>query len=318
MTETTDNIGEILAAKPLVLTRGARILAPRERHDDPAGRWSPPAAWTAIALVVGSHLPAWAWMWLIAIAVFAACKWATWWPYRFGGTAARRAGFLFAYPGMDAESFFLGPPVRAPHTSEWLTSAARAIAGAALIWLVARFFFPAHPLAAGWTAMIGLVLLLHFGLLDLLSLAWQKIGVNAPPLMRTPSRAKSLADLWGRRWNTGFRTLAHDYLFGPLRRTAGVTAATAAVFAASGAIHDLVISAPARGGYGLPTLYFLIQFTGLLIERTRTMRRTFARHAALGRVYTAIFTLAPLPLLFHEKFVNNVVLPFLTAIGGLS
>jgi alginate O-acetyltransferase complex protein AlgI len=83
-------------------------------------------------------------------------------------------------------------------------------------------------------------------------------------------------------------------------------------------VHDLVVSVPARGGYGLPTLYFLIQFIGLLIERTTVLRQTFARHDFLGRAFAIVFIVAPLPLLFHEPFVRNVILPFLNTIGGLS
>jgi alginate O-acetyltransferase complex protein AlgI len=261
-------------------------------------------------------------MWLLAIAVFAACKWAAWWPHRFEAraTPVRHAAFLFAYAGMDAESFYLPPPAPPPPTTTraWLTTLTRIVGGAAMIWIVARLAFASNPILAGWTAMIGMVLLLHFGLLDLLALSWRARGVNAQPLMRHPTRAKSLADFWGRRWNTGFRTLAHDVVFEPLRRTRGVTAATAAVFLASGAIHDLVISVPAGGGYGGPTLYFLIQLAGLLLERTLTLRRAFARHALLGRAFAIVILVAPLPLLFHESFVRNVILPLLTAIGGLS
>jgi hypothetical protein len=271
-----------------------------------------------MALLVGPYLPAWAWMWTIAFAVFFACKWATWWPYRFEGSTARNAGFLFGYAGMDAESFFRGPPAAPPPAREWLATTTKALAGAAMTWLVARLLFPTHPFAAAWVAMIGLALLLHFGVLDLFALAWRARGVDARPLMRRPTRATSVADFWGKRWNTGFRTLAHDFLFEPLRRTRiGPTGATAAVFLASGVVHDLVISVPARGGYGLPTLYFLIQFAGLLVERAKPLRRIFSRHAALGRLFAIVVTLAPLPLLFHERFVNVAIVPFLKTIGGL-
>ena len=259
-------------------------------------------------------------MWLLAISVFAACKWATWWPYRFhpGATPARHAAFLGAYAGMDAEAFYLGPPAPAPRRREWITTVARALTGGAMIATAALITFPAHPMFSAWLTMIGLVLLLHFGLLDLLALAWRARGINAQPLMRHPTRAKSLADFWGRRWNTGFRALAHDFLFEPLRRTTSPIVATAAVFLASGLIHDLVISLPARGGYGLPTLYFLLQFAGLVLERTHTLRRTFARHATLGRLFTIVVIVAPLPMLFHMTFVNHVILPFLTTLGGVS
>ena len=291
----------------------------RARPDDQAGRWAPPAAWLAMALLAGPYLPAWAWMWLVAFALFFGCKWATWWPYRFAGSAARRAGFLFAYAGMDAKRFLAGPPVPPPPAREWLATGAKAVAGAALLWLGVRLVFPTSALLAGWVAMAGLALLLHFGLLDLFALAWRTCGVDARPLMRCPTRATSVADFWGNRWNTGFRALAHDFVFEPLRRVRGLgpTGASAAVFLASGAVHDLVISVPARGGYGLPTLYFCIQFAALTLERTKPMRRTFARRPLLGRLFAVAVTLAPLPLLFHEAFVDVVILPFLHTIGGL-
>jgi alginate O-acetyltransferase complex protein AlgI len=259
-------------------------------------------------------------MWLLAVAVFAACKWATWWPYRFDvrATPARHAAFLFAYAGMDAARFLLGPPSTAPQTRDWLITTARTIAGATLVWLVGGAVFPYSDFLAGWITMTGLVLLLHFGFLDLLALMWRSRGVDATPLMRSPTRAKSLADFWSNRWNSGFRDLAHDLVFTPLRRTLGPTFATAAVFLASGTVHELVISLPARGGYGRPTLYFAIQFLGLLLERSRPLRRFFSRHASLGRAFTILTIVAPLPLLFHGRFVRNVIVPFLTAIGGLS
>ena len=325
MTEITDNIVESFPAtlaKPWASAPGSR-LASRRRHshpDDPAGRWAPPGAWIAIALLISPHVSPWTSMWLLAIAIFAACKWATWWPYRFHPTAtpARHAAFLFAYAGMDAEAFYLGPPAPAPRRREWIVTVARALTGAAMIATAARLTFPAHPMLSAWLTMIGLVLLLHFGLLDLLALAWRGRGINAQPLMRRPTAAKSLADFWGRRWNTGFSALARDFLFEPLRRTTSPIVATAAVFLASGVVHDLVISLPARGGYGGPTLYFLIQFAGLSLERTHTLRRALARHALLGRVFTIAVIVAPLPLLFHVTFIRNVILPFLTTFGGLS
>ena len=327
MTEITDNIGKALTIKASpclgkVLRRGTPlrlIFATAVRRNDVAGRWTPPAVWLALALIAGSHLPPWGWMWTLALAVFAGCKWATWWPHRFDRAAAGRSfAYAFAYPGMDADRFFFGPPVPRPTTAHWFAAGTRALAGVALIWLLARLLAPTSASLAGWSAMVGLVLLLHFGLLDLISLAWRSLGVNAPPLMQSPTLAKSLADFWGRRWNTGFRSLAHELVFEPLRRAIGANGATAAVFLASGIVHDLVISVPARGGYGRPTLYFLLQLAGLLIERTHPLRRLLGLHPSLGRLFTFVVLVAPLPLLFHDPFVRKVILPFLTAIGGRS
>jgi alginate O-acetyltransferase complex protein AlgI len=88
-----------------------------------------------------------------------------------------------------------------------------------------------------------------------------------------------------------------------------------ATFLASGLVHDLVISVPARGGYGLPTVYFVIQGAGVLFERTPLARRVgIGRRGIVSRAFTAVVVLAPVPLLFHEPFLNRVILPFLEVI----
>ncbi len=118
--------------------------------------------------------------------------------------------------------------------------------------------------------MVGLIMMLHFGLFALLALAWQRLGRQAPPLMRQPLLASSPSDFWGRRWNTAFHDLVATCLLPPLRRRFGLAGATMLIFVFSGLVHDLVISVPAGGGYGLPTLYFVLQGGAILLERSRT------------------------------------------------
>src|SRR5437867_8718578 len=121
---------------------------------------------------------------------------------------------------------------------------------------------------AGWQDMSGVIFLLHFGTFHLLSLAWRRAGVDAMPVMRNPLRSTSLAGLWGRRWNTAFHELARRFSYEPLRWRVGPSAAAVLVFLLSGLIHELVISIPAHGGYGLPTVYFGIQGLGVAGERS--------------------------------------------------
>src|SRR5437588_4021359 len=85
-----------------------------------------------------------------------------------------------------------------------------------------------------------------------------------------------------------------------------------ATFFASGLVHEIVITVPAGGGYGGPTLYFVLQCLATCLER-RTVR---LRRGPAARLFAAIVLLAPLPLLFPTPFVLRVILPFLHALGS--
>jgi hypothetical protein len=163
----------------------------------------------------------------------------------------------------------------------------------------------------------GAVLILHFGSFALLSLAWRSAGINAIPLMQKPLRSTSLAEFWGRRWNTAFHELATRFTFRPLRRALSPTAAALLVFVASGLLHDLVISVPARGGYGLPTAYFLIQGLATAAERSSFGRGLGLGSGWRGWLFTILTVAGPAVILFHPPFVHNVILPMLAAIAGL-
>ena len=285
------------------------------------------------ALALRPSLPAWGFMWTLAFAIFAGCKWLTWWQARATNAVTnlrRSLAYLFFWPGMDAVAF-LNERTRPPKPSrrDWFRATGKTALGAMLMWGLARFVPAQHPLAVGWVGLFGLIFLLHFGIFHLLALGWQRAGVNAPPIMRAPILASSLAEFWGKRWNLGFHKLAHDFLFQPLRRRLGATGATMVVFLASGLVHELVISLPARAGYGLPTLYFLFQGTAIILERGRrlsapTVSGSDQRIGPLGslprfsgRVFTLLVTAGPLFWLFHPPFVNRVILPFLRAIGAI-
>jgi hypothetical protein len=286
----------------------------------------PTRAWAGRVLAVGLPLIVsgcrdwmrpWVFMWCLSFAIFAGLKWLTWWNARTRVRHARwrSAAYLLAWPGMDAETFLReSAPPEAQSPREWLWAALKTAIGAALIWLVARAV-PAHlPLARGWIGMLGLIFLLHFGSFHLVALFWQRLGVNARPIMLAPIRSTSLAEFWGKRWNLGFRQLSHALIFRPLQRKVGAGAASLAVFAASGLIHEAVISLPARGGYGLPSAYFLLQGLGVAAERSVLGQRLRLRAGPFGWIFTFSFTAGPVFLLFHPPFVLRAILPLLEAI----
>jgi D-alanyl-lipoteichoic acid acyltransferase DltB (MBOAT superfamily) len=135
--------------------------------------------------------------------------------------------------------------------------------------------------------------------------------------MNHPLRSQSLGEFWGRRWNTAFRDLTHRFLFRPLTRRFGVQAGVAGGFVFSGLVHDLVISWPAAGGWGGPTVFFAIQGGGILLERTRLGARVGLAKGTVGRLFALAALLLPSPLLFHRPFVERIVIPFMHALGAL-
>ena len=325
---------QMMKTEQVVMWTAARRLP--EQTSPGGGTGTERLALVALAPVVPTlaGAPAWALMWTIAFAMFVACKWVTLRrATKFDGTAGTPAppapltpgsersdaAYLFAWVGMDAPAFLDRTRRPAPPAArEWAGALVRTVSGAALVWVGVRALAPAHPLGAAWVGMVGLVALLHFGTFHLLALAWRRRGVDATPLMDAPSRSRSLSEFWALRWNRGFHRLAETLVFRPAVRRLRVRPAAAMMltFLASGLVHEAVISVPARGGWGLPTLYFLIQGAGVLVERSAAGRRAGLGSALRGRVFAMSVTVAPLPLLFHGPFVSRVIVPFLDAIGA--
>jgi hypothetical protein len=258
-------------------------------------------------------------MWSLAFAIFAACKWLTW--YRTEATGSRwwlHAGYLFAWPGLDAAAFLSSQPgkVKLPTFGEWTSAGAKLLAGAVLFWIVARAIPEDEGIARGWVGMIGIVLMLHFGFFHLLSCAWRTAGVQARPLMNKPLWADSLSEFWGRRWNTAFRDITHRFLFQPLTRHMSPQWAVSIGFVLSGLIHDLVISVPSRGGYGGPSVFFIVQGAGLLVERSSTGQSLGLGRGWTGGLFTKLALILPAYGLFHPPFIRNIILPFMHALGA--
>jgi hypothetical protein len=303
---------------PLSETRDIES-AQRRRGSSGIG-WLPISVLPLAAVASRDLLPAWVFMWVLSFAIFISLKWLTWWRARLqvAHPTWRSAGYLLAWPGMDAEVFLdasqHAPP---PAPLAWLWASFETIFGATLLWVVARSIPQGQPLLRGWVGMLGLILLLHFGIFQIVSLLWQSVGVRAEPIMSTPLRSTSLGEFWGKRWNLGFRQLSHELIFRPLHRRLGANSAGFLVFAVSGLIHDLVISLPARGGFGLPTLYFLLQGAGMTVEHSRFGRRVGLGRGVCGWCFMTVILAAPVFLLFHPWFVTRVILPFMEAIHAL-
>jgi Membrane bound O-acyl transferase family len=203
---------------------------------------------------------------------------------------------FFLFPGMRPATFASRRHVDRVRTP-LLRGTRNLLLGAAL-FVVARAIAPRSLLAAVIVALPALSLMLHFGLLALATAFWRWNGYPAEELFRQPWRSASLAEFWSRRWNVGFSDMVAVAVQRPVGARWGRRAAIVGSFLASGLLHEMAISVPAGGGYGLPMLYF-------------------AAHGALvaadvrGRVAMWIALLAPLPILFHPPFIRAIIVPLL-------
>jgi membrane bound O-acyltransferase family protein len=263
--------------------------------------------------------PRWAWMWLLALTVYATCKTLTWSATSSAGAPRwKRAAYLLAWPGMNPAAFFTtGPATLCCFPAEWAGATANLLLGTSLVFVLARRLPPGHSLLTGWIGMTGFVLILHFGAFHLLSCVWRALDCQANPLMNRPMVSTSLAEFWGRRWNTAFRDLTHRFLFKPLAARFGARWAVLGGFLVSGVVHDMVISVPAGGGYGGPTLYFAIQGLAVVFERSKAGQGVGLGRGTSGRLFALSVLVFPLGLLFHRSFIARIINPFMHAIGAL-
>lgn len=216
---------------------------------------------------------------LLTAAVYVLCK---------GLMFRPSLGYLLLWPGMDPGPFGRRTTSRGFRLAAW-GLAKMAAGGLLLAWA-------GHPVAV----LIGIGLLVHFGLCDVLCGLWRLRGVPVERLFVNPAASRTLGEFWGRRWNLAFHAVAKRWVFFTAARRWGTSAGLAATFLASGLIHDLLLSVPAGGGYGLPTLYFALQGLGVWLER---------RHGWASRIWALGVVILPVPLLFHPWFIEALIRP---------
>ncbi len=248
----------------------------------------------------------WQVMWIISYGIFVSFKLLTYISAKKKAPLSRQLAYLFLWTGLGPDAFLGRRRVDPPLGSEWREAAASLLAGFAVYVFATRIFLSTESIFRGFLIIAGLVLMFHFGFSGLLSCFWRRAGIDAKPLMNSPQLAISLTEFWGKRWNTAFRDFAHAFCFLPVHARFGPAAAIWATYLFSGVIHDVVLSIPAGSGYGLPTLYFLIQGLGTVLERRMNLAK---RGMLLRRAVTLAWVVLPAGLLFHGGFIRTVILP---------
>ncbi|MFP6858976.1 MAG: MBOAT family protein [Roseibacillus sp.] len=260
------------------------------------------AAWTVLGAGIGV-IAIFPWdpiarMVALCCVLFAAMKSLV---YLEWGAGGKRLGwgsyliFAFLWFGMDPAAF-----AKRRARVEW-----RSHLRIGLACLVAGIIGALIVRNAGWTnillVFVPMSIGFHYGVLRLLTAGWRLAGFPARILFRNPLASTGLGDFWGRRWNLGYSHMMSRTVLRPTERFLGTRGASMAVFLVSGLLHEVAITVPVNAGYGLPTLYFLLQ--GLAVECER-----FVRPTALKRVWAALWVIAPIGLLFPLAFRDEVII----------
>ncbi|MEM9701551.1 MAG: MBOAT family protein [Planctomycetota bacterium] len=222
----------------------------------------------------------------------------------------RREAIWACWPGLERRQFLHGAAA-APDATEWLRGSVGTLGGVLLFLLGGALAERDKAVLGGLCAAAGFVFALHFGAFHLLALALRTRGVDAVPLMNRPLSAATLAEFWGRRWNTAFALLTRDAVFSPVARRFSPAVALWVGFLLSGFVHEAAITGPVydRPGaiYGGPTSYFLLQALGVSLERC--LRKRGVLKGPKNRLYAAAWLILPLPLLLSPAFLKNAAAP---------
>jgi alginate O-acetyltransferase complex protein AlgI len=226
----------------------------------------------------------------------------------------RWLGFAALWPGMRPGPFARRANAPLPgYRRIFLGGSARILIGLALLALARlAWVLTSSRLLATLPLLIGISLIVHFGAFDILTATWRWLGVDCQRLFRAPLQSTNLREFWGRQWNLAFSEMTAIAIYQPLVRVAGRGPALATSFLGSGLLHELAISVPVRAGYGLPLTYFILHAVLMRVEeRLATANRPIDRVPAVGRVWTFVWLLVPLPILFHRPFLAGVVWPLI-------
>jgi alginate O-acetyltransferase complex protein AlgI len=224
----------------------------------------------------------------------------------------RWLGFAALWPGMRPGPFAHLGSGPLPGAGRLLVMGLTRLAAGSALVVLARLVWVgtgSRLLATAWL-LLGLSLVVHFGIFNLLAGAWRLSGVDCRPLFLAPLRSTSLAEFWGQRWNLAFSQMTALALYQPLVRRVGRPAALAASFLGSGLLHELAISLPVGAGYGMPLGYFALHGVLRMIEgRLARAGHSVDRLPWVGRAWTLAWLVMPLPVLFHRPFLAGVLWP---------
>lgn len=201
--------------------------------------------------------------------------------------------FLFLWPGVKYSGFETrktAPPETGRHFLEsWLF-----FLGGCAVLLISAYFGRGESVYFNYLALFSILSIIHMGSLEALTDGLRLLGFSPQSLFDRPRLSESLKDFWSHRWNRAFVDMNKLFILQPLKGKVGSGFLVFFIFLVSGLLHELAISYPAGGPWGLPLLYFCFQGLGVLIQK----KHRWPRSLVLSWI------LLPVPVLFPPAFVN--------------
>lgn len=213
--------------------------------------------------------------------------------------------FIFLWNGVNPTPFFNRPYFSKDSYSEKILTGILCILIGSIVCVVGVYLVRLSMFIGGIFILIGISFLFHFGFIKLQTILLRKMGYNVNYLFDSPIKSNTLKEFWGKRWNTAFSEMTAILVFKPLVKRCDKNYALFFSFLFSGILHEIAISLPAKGGYGLPTLYFMIQYLLILIE---------TQFKISSKIWTITCLICFLNLIFPKPFIENIIYPSLASI----
>lgn len=222
------------------------------------------------------------------------------------------AAFCVGWFGMRPRLFEKLTSSSLPFSRHLVTGVSRILLGVIFLYIsvllernfrLETFFIPQLSM------LIGLSLILHFGILGISTAFWRMLGVDVSELFRAPYKSKSLREFWGKRWNIAYSEMTTLIAYRPLKKLLDNDRAVTASFLLSGLLHEVAISLPVMAGFGLPMIYFGIHAFAMYLETNSRVVQRIIQHPWLSHLWVFTLLVIPLPILFHYEFHQRVLMP---------
>jgi hypothetical protein len=143
--------------------------------------------------------------------------------------------------------------------------------------------------------VVSTELLLYLALAGMTNVVASLLDLRGVPYRRpfdSPLLARSVAEFWGRRWNSWARHIFHRFVFLPMGGRRRPWLGTMSAFVASGLLHEALVAAATLQAGGWMLAFFTLQGLAVITSSAVPGRRMARRAPVVSWALTITFLLA--------------------------